>query len=1297
MKVFDLDIQGDALDHFEDDKISYRVRRTNIFMLLEKSDLALLFFGGFATIAGALGPAISSILMGRVFNTLSKFLQGHYDSFGEYMQAIRLSTMALLALGAGSVFVIWATITAWMQIGEIQAVRARKLMLKTYLKKPISWYEENDKVIGDLTQTNRCVEELRAGTAEASALVLQSSVAICALLGTSFYYSWSVTLIMLCSAPPIIVLAFIFAKLIEKYTQRENTESTASAKILDWSLVSAKLVRLFSTQDVEYITFSKALERCKNAFINVSLVSSANLASLRFIILCMFVQGFWFGSSQVRKNKVDAGDVLTCFTSCLMVGETLRSALPQIVTIQKANVAIKKIQGFVQLRETKIVRNKFKEEFNMEDSKNISLYPATCTGDIKFKNVDFAYPTRHEIKVLRNVDIHFRAGELCFLVGRSGSGKSTLSSLLLNFYTPDKGRIEIDGFNVTSLNERWLTDNVALVEQTCTLFDDTLKNNIIMGRFAGGPDNVSDQELQEAVRMALLEEVVRDLEDGLETVVGSTGISLSGGQQQRVAIARARLRDTPVLILDESVSALDIVMRDLMIEAIKRWRKGKTTIILTHEFTQIGPNDYVYLMENGVVVEHGFRSELKKDGLFNHLVSLQSGSYDESADEFESPFENVLEEESDLLNTIGKRLSTQLLSTVNPLSHFQQQDLQFEIDSRMLQQKPRARRLKRMAPEEKDIQKGIKDSDKRPDLTPITNIVIRMIQTVEKKSILLVGILFSILNGAVGPVFSYAFSRLLSGIVPQGSDVGTPRYLLKWSLVVLSLALFDGVTLFLKEFILNYSAELWIFGLRKRAFQKISQQSLKWFSAETSSAAEVNALLMNDTRDLRSLISHFLGVITTVIVLATMGLIWALVEGWKLSLLFIGMLPAFVITSGLYAGLLQNSENEYKNAVASLETQLYEVVKGFKTIRTLRLEGYFEEKFEERVHELQLVAKKRALFTGMGVAVTNMLTFIVQGVLLFYGMRLVGKGEYTVMQLMETFVLLVFCIMNCVQLMNQIPDISRGQRAGTYIFGIVNLEADTLETKGLLVPKKSSRILMDFKNVNFNYPSAPKQQVLKNVSFQIAQGERVAVIGESGSGKSTLTLLISRLYESQGVFFQCADINDLNLKWLRSQIAIVDQKAQFFDGTIRRNITYGLVDATEKDIIESLKQANIYDFVLSLPEGLDTRIDTTLMSGGQAQRLSIARALIRRPKLLILDECTSALDAEGTSKIAQLVTENLRGTGIAVMMITHSVEMMEAAERVIVMKNGNVCEQGVFNELYGQNGEFFRIVTAGRY
>lgn len=196
------------------------------------------------------------------------------------------------------------------------------------------------------------------------------------------------------------------------------------------------------------------------------------------------------------------------------------------------------------------------------------------------------------------------------MVGKSGSGKSTLGNLLMRFYEPDSGDVLIDENDIQLLDINWLRNNVTLVQQQSVLFDETIFKNIAFGR--KDHNKVRKDEVKRSIETALLQGTIRDLPLGLDTVVGANGSAMSGGQKQRVAIARARLRDTPILILDEATSALDHVSQTLVLEQIQEWRRGKTTIIITHDMSQIQENEYVYVLEQGVIVQEGFRYALEK-------------------------------------------------------------------------------------------------------------------------------------------------------------------------------------------------------------------------------------------------------------------------------------------------------------------------------------------------------------------------------------------------------------------------------------------------------------------------------------------------------------------------------------------------------------------------------------------------------------------------------------------------------------------------------------------------------------
>jgi ATP-binding cassette subfamily B (MDR/TAP) protein 1 len=241
--------------------------------------------------------------------------------------------------------------------------------------------------------------------------------------------------------------------------------------------------------------------------------------------------------------------------------------------------------------------------------------------------VTFSYPTRSEEIAIRNISLFFPAGETTFVIGKSGSGKSTLGQLLVRFYQPSSGQVLLDGLSLDEIDVEWLRQNVTLVEQYSVLFNDSIERNIALGR---PDDTVSIQGIEDAIKFAMLDPIVQELPDGLKTELGMKGSALSGGQKQRVALARAKIRDTPVLILDESTSALDYITRSTILQAIREWRKGKTTIVITHDFSQIESDDFLYLMENAQVVQEGYRKELE-----NRLGAFQAmtASHEEHAED----------------------------------------------------------------------------------------------------------------------------------------------------------------------------------------------------------------------------------------------------------------------------------------------------------------------------------------------------------------------------------------------------------------------------------------------------------------------------------------------------------------------------------------------------------------------------------------------------------------------------------------------------------------------------------------
>ena len=204
----------------------------------------------------------------------------------------------------------------------------------------------------------------------------------------------------------------------------------------------------------------------------------------------------------------------------------------------------------------------------------------------------------------------FPAGETTFIVGSSGSGKSTLGNLLLRFYEASYGNILIDGNPIQNLDINWVRNNITLAQQQSVLFNDTLFKTIALG--CKNHSTVKKGDVLESITTASLQDMIESLPLGLDTVVGNGGNAMSGGQKQRVAIARARLKDAPILILDEATSALDQISKSRVMRAIREWRSNKTTIIITHDMALVEAGDYAYVLQDGIIVQEGFRANLEK-------------------------------------------------------------------------------------------------------------------------------------------------------------------------------------------------------------------------------------------------------------------------------------------------------------------------------------------------------------------------------------------------------------------------------------------------------------------------------------------------------------------------------------------------------------------------------------------------------------------------------------------------------------------------------------------------------------
>ncbi|PWN45997.1 P-loop containing nucleoside triphosphate hydrolase protein [Ceraceosorus guamensis] len=1033
------------------------------------------------------------------------------------------------------------------------------------------------------------------------------------------------------------------------------------------------------------------------------------------------------------------------------------------------------------------------------------IRPERCYGEITLTNVGFAYPSRPDVAVLKGVSMYFAAGETTYVVGASGSGKSTIAQLLMRQYEIEDGSIQLDDQDITYLDADWVRSKMASVDQTPIVFDLSVHENVALGlcgvlsesnEQVSGVSNhvpaVPREDVIAACRTALLHEFIMSLPDGYDTQLGARGASLSGGQKQRLSIARAKLRDPSILMLDEATSALDPKSRLLVNEAVKAWRRGRTTIIITHDLSSLGDEDFVYLMHDGQIAEHGFCGDLRtRAGPFCELAEKQSLISPTGLDQRASLALESLKVGPDHSRAAmwGQRLSMLVLppnavardtrqwsrtvttSTgaesvtlgqdtnkhdalhgLRPLQLAQQQQHRtFEEDIEVVEclqaagEYVSARRPLRMSdasqdesmfrrrrwdPEElsiaasekshfyskddavtanaRDTAVDLSGASEVPEVAPasIREVVKSAWHHQPYKVLLIFGLTTCVAAGVVPPIFSFVLGKLLAtmGKVDQGSEV------IKFALIVLGLAFVDFLFRFLSFFTMEFSADLWVRQLRELGFRQMVAQDKAWFDQPVAAAGVIVTQLVKDADDAQAFISRIAGHLVLIAAMVLLAFVWALAVGWQLTLVGVALAPVFIVAVALQSRVVTKHEVRNKTKREAVAKRFYDMVANVKGIRSMALEPVFRANFVDAVKEAEQCALRAAPVSGFGFGLAEALTYLSEALMYFVSAVLVSRGIYDLERMMIVFNLIIFAVTFAGQSMAWLPGLSKSVQAAGDLKRLVDLPGTSSETSGRSMPHVQGTLVFD--NVFFSYPLRPDVPVLQGITLNIRQGERVALVGDSGCGKSTVAALLQRLYEPKGgrVLLDDRPISDIDTRYLREHLAVVSQHPNLFDATVSENIAYGASGGTPTSVTQSgleraARRAHADTFIRALPSGYETALGENAgrVSGGQAQRLAIARALVRqRARVLILDECTSALDPVSQEAVANALLGE-RGSPqdacntLTTLVVTHKVQMMQRCDRIIVLEGGRVVEQGPYEELIRRRGPFATLASGGKW
>jgi ATP-binding cassette subfamily B protein len=841
---------------------------------------------------------------------------------------------------------------------------------------------------------------------------------------------------------------------------------------------------------------------------------------------------------------------------------------------------------------------------------------------IEFDGVAFAYPGRN-VPAHTGLAFSVAVGERVGVVGPSGAGKSSIVRLLLREYDPQAGSVRIGGHDLRSLSPDALRRQIAVVAQDSTLFHGSIADNLRLGRA-----DATDVQMHDAARAANAHEFIMALPNGYESAIGERGTTLSGGQRQRIAIARALLRDAPILVLDEALSAVDAENEAVIQQALDRLMAGRTTLILAHRLSSVIGADRILVLEHGHVVESGsHRALLALDGAYARLMRPQMTDAVSSDDLPE-------------LLAAGREMMSAALAV-------------------------------------RDISQDAAELGWRETLASLLHFV-RPWR----------GMLAVVVGAGIGRVGAFIGVSVLGALVIAALRDGSSY---RWLTIGLLIAAPVAALLhWLESWLAHAMAYQLLAEMRVALFARLDALAPSYLLRRRS--GDLMALATQDVETVEYFYAHTVApaVVAVVIPLSVLAVLAG--TAWPLALVLLPFLAYAGLSPILGRRRIDALGGQARAALGAISAHVAETIQGLPDLIAFQAVGARREVFRAQLvryqgQRLDLLADLSRQTAGLEIATG------------FGGLAVAGCGAWLAASGALPSGILPLLVLVSVAAFMPVAEIAHVGRqladtiASTRRLHVVHAEKLTI-TDGAEAPApRLGGAALAFDAVRFAYPGRDRA-ALSDISFTVAPGSTVALVGPSGAGKTTIASLLLRFWDPDAgrISLDGTDLREWRLDTLRERIALVAQDTWLMNDTLEANIRLARPDATAQELRTALERAALGEFVDRLPEGLATRVGErgVQLSGGQRQRIAIARAFLKDAPVLILDEATSHLDTVSEQLVRTALDTLMRDRTTIV--IAHRLSTIRAADVILVMEAGRLAEQGNHAELVARGGLYARLV-----
>ncbi|KAJ6860728.1 hypothetical protein NC651_036957 [Populus alba x Populus x berolinensis] len=1217
-----------------------------LFSFADKYDWLLMISGSIGAIIHGSSMPVFFLLFGEMVNGFGK------NQSDLYKMTHEVSKYALYFVYLGIVVCLssYAEIACWMYTGERQVSTLRKKYLEAVLKQDVGFFD-TDARTGDIVfSVSTDTLLVQDAISEKVGNFIHYLSTFLAGLVVGFVSAWRLALLSVAVIPGIAFAGGLYAYTLTGLTSKSRESYAQAGIIAEQAIAQVRTVYSFVGESKALSSYTDAIQNTLKLGYKAGMAKGLGLGCTYGIACMSWALVFWYAGVFIRNGQTDGGKAFTAIFSAIVGGMSLGQSFSNLGAFSKGKAAGYKLMEIIKQRPS-ITQDAV-------DGKCL----AEVNGNIEFKSVTFSYPSRPDVIIFRDFSIFFPAGKTVAVVGGSGSGKSTVVSLIERFYDPNQGQVLLDNVDIKTLQLRWLRDQIGLVNQEPALFATTILENIRYGK----PDATMD-EVEAATSAANAHSFITLLPNGYNTQVGERGVQLSGGQKQRIAIARAMLKNPKILLLDEATSALDASSESIVQEALDRLMIGRTTVVVAHRLSTIRNVDTIAVIQQGLVVETGTHEELiAKAGAYASLIRFQEMVRNR---DFANPSTR---------RSRSSRLSHSLSTKSLSLRSGSLRNLSYSYSTGA------DGRIEMISNAETDRKNPAPDG-----------YFCRLLKlNAPEWPYSIMGAVGSVLSGFIGPTFAIVMSNMIE-VFYYRNPASMERKTKEYVFIYIGAGLYAVVAYLIQHYFFSIMGENLTTRVRRMMLAAILRNEVGWFDEEEHNSSLVAARLATDAADVKSAIAERISVILQNMTSLLTSFIVAFIVEWRVSLLILATFPLLVLANFAQQLSLKGFAGDTAKAHAKTSMIAGEGVSNIRTVAAFNAQGKVLSLFCHELRVPQLHSLRRSQTSGLLFGLSQLALYGSEALILWYGAHLVSKGVSTFSKVIKVFVVLVITANSVAETVSLAPEIIRGGEAVGSVFSILERSTKIDPDDSEAEPVESLRGEIELRHVDFAYPSRPDVPVFKDLNLRIRAGQSQALVGASGCGKSSVISLIERFYDPMAgkVMIDGKDIRRLNLKSLRLKIGLVQQEPALFASSIFDNIAYGKDGATEAEVIEAARAANVHGFVSALPDGYKTPVGErgVQLSGGQKQRIAIARAVLKDPAILLLDEATSALDAESECVLQEALERLMRGR--TTVLVAHRLSTIRGVDSIGVVQDGRIVEQGSHSELVSRpDGAYFRLL-----